>query len=117
MRKFEEYAPCKNSMWGYHRQGFCQAGFSAALSQVNYLNNKKKKFIKIILFQSTSSLILSGPGAWYWQGMIFSLNLTTKEIKNRYPEKSGEGNEDDSYRGYSLDIGQFDNDSFEGILI
>ena len=45
MRKFEEYAPCKNSMWGYHRQGFCQAGFSAALSQVNYLNNKKMKFI------------------------------------------------------------------------
>ena len=49
--------------------------------------------------------------------MIFSLNLTTKEIKNRYPEKSGEGNEDDSYRGYSLDIGRFDNDSFEGIII
>ena len=36
MRKFEEYAPCKNSMWGYHRQGFCQAGFSAAISHVNF---------------------------------------------------------------------------------
>ena len=24
------------AMWGYHRQGFCQAGFSAAISQVKY---------------------------------------------------------------------------------
>lgn len=46
--------------------------------------------------------------------MIFSLNLTTKEVKHRFPEKSGEGNEDDSYRGYALDIGHFDNDKYEG---
>jgi hypothetical protein len=48
MRKFEEYAPCKNSLWGYHRQGFCQAGFSAALSQVK--KNKKQFYLLSIIF-------------------------------------------------------------------
>lgn len=99
MRRIEEYSPCRNSLWGYHRQGFCQAGFSAALGT------------------NTSSLVLSGPGAWYWQGMIFSINLTNKEIRNKYPERSGEGSEDDSYRGYAVDIGYFDNDSLEDTVV
>jgi hypothetical protein len=47
--------------------------------------------------------------------MIFSINLLNKEIKHRYPEKSGEGSSDDSYRGYSVDVGHFDDDVFEGI--
>lgn len=46
--------------------------------------------------------------------MIFSINLQNKDIRNRYPEKSGEGSNDDSYRGYSIDTGHFDDDSFEG---
>ena len=49
--------------------------------------------------------------------MIFSINLFNKDIKNRYPDKSGEGNQDDSYRGYSIDIGHFDNDIYEGMNI
>ena len=48
--------------------------------------------------------------------MVFSINLYNKDIKYRYPEKSGEGNNDDSYRGYSLDTGHFDDDIFEGII-
>ena len=32
--KFAEYSPCRTAQWGYHRQGYCQAGFSAAVSQV-----------------------------------------------------------------------------------
>lgn len=99
MRKFEEHSPCRNSMWGHHRQGYCQAGFSGAISK------------------NDSSLYISGPGAWYWQGMIFSINLFNKDIKNRYPDKSGEGNQDDSYRGYSIDIGHFDNDIYEDIVV
>lgn len=38
-----------------------------------------------------------------------------KDIKHRYPEKSGEGSSDDSYRGYSVDVGHFNDDVFEGI--
>lgn len=99
MRKFEEHSPCRNSMWGHHRQGYCQAGFSAAISK------------------NDSSLFISGPGAWYWQGMIFSVNLYNKDIRNRYPDKSGEGNNDDSYRGYAIDIAHFDNDIYEDVVV
>jgi hypothetical protein len=49
--------------------------------------------------------------------MIFSINLFNKDVKNRFPDKSGEGNQDDSYRGYSLDTGHFDNDIYEDIVV
>lgn len=52
--------------------------------------------------------------AFFLKGMIFSINLFNKDIKNRFPDKSGEGNQDDSYRGYALDTGHFDNDVYEG---
>lgn len=44
------------------------------------------------------------------------MNLNNKEIRGKYPEKSGEGNKDDSYRGYSIDLGHFDGDFNEGKL-
>ncbi|RNA01315.1 Integrin alpha pat [Brachionus plicatilis] len=90
MRKFEEHSPCRNSLWGHHRQGYCQAGFSAAISK------------------NDSSLFITGPGAWYWQGM---------EIRHKYPSRSGEGKNDDSYRGYALDIAHFDNDIYEDMVV
>ncbi|CAF0823367.1 unnamed protein product [Brachionus calyciflorus] len=99
MRKFEEHSPCRNSMWGHHRQGYCQAGFSGAISK------------------NDSSLFLTGPGAWYWQGMVFSINLYNKDIRHKYPMRSGEGNNDDSYRGYAIDIGHFDNDIYEDVVV
>lgn len=99
MRKFEEHSPCRNSLWGHHRQGYCQAGFSAAISK------------------NDSSLFITGPGAWYWQGMVFSINMYNKEIRHRFPSRSGEGKHDDSYRGYAIDTGHFDNDIFEDILV
>ena len=49
--------------------------------------------------------------------MVFSIDSSNKEIKNKYPVKSEDGNSDDSYRGYSMDIGYFDNDSIEGTHI
>ena len=48
--------------------------------------------------------------------MLFSINLLNKEIKSRYPEKIGDGSLVDSYRGYSIDIGYFDQDTYEGSL-
>ena len=99
MRKFEEHSPCRNSMWGHHRQGYCQAGFSAVISK------------------NDSSLVVAAPGAWYWQGMIFSISQLNKQIKHKYPEKSAEGNFDDSYRGYSIDLANFDNDVYEDLIV
>ena len=60
---------------------------------------------------------MSGPGAWYWQGAVFAANMNTKEMRARYPERSGEGSRDDSYRGYSIDTAHFDNDIYEGIQV
>ena len=45
------------------------------------------------------------------------MNLNNKEIRGKYPEKSGEGNKDDSYRGYSIDLGHFDTDNTEDIVV
>jgi hypothetical protein len=86
-------------MWGHHRQGYCQAGFAAAISK------------------NDSTLFLTGPGAWYWQGMIYGINLNNKDIKNRYPDRSGEGNNDDSYKGYAIDLGHFDDDFHEDFVV
>jgi hypothetical protein len=48
------------------------------------------------------------------KGMVSSINLFNKDIKHRFPERSGEGSTDDSYRGYAIDVGHFDDDIFEG---
>ena len=100
MRKFEEHSPCRNAMWGHHRQGYCQAGFAAAIAK------------------NDSSLMITAPGAWYWQGMIFSINTFNKQIRHKFPEKSvADGNYDDSYRGYSLDVAHFDDDIYEDLIV
>jgi len=100
MRKFEEHSPCRNAMWGHHRQGYCQAGFAAAIAK------------------NDSSLLMGAPGAWYWQGMIFSINMHNKKITHKFPEKSAsEGNYDDSYRGYSIDVAHFDTDIYEDSIV
>lgn len=59
-RRFEEHSPCRNALWGHHRQGYCQAGFSAAIADKD------------------GSVFVGGPGAWYWQGMVFSISLFNK---------------------------------------
>ncbi len=46
--------------------------------------------------------------------MVFALNLTNKDIKHKYPDKSGEGRDDNTYRGYAVDVGFFDGDAIEG---
>ena len=87
-------------MWGHHRQGYCQAGFAAALTR------------------NDSQLLLSGPGAWYWQGMVFAISLANKEILGRYPERSGAGSTDDAYKGYAIaTAGHLDVDAHEDLLV
>lgn len=68
-RNFEEYSPCRTGnvdevrfenkqnikrtvcfvtvKWGYHRQGSCQAGFSAAINSVRSLSFKQ---LNLVLF-------------------------------------------------------------------
>ncbi|XP_037088519.1 integrin alpha-PS2-like [Pollicipes pollicipes] len=50
--KIEEYSPCRTDGWGYHRQGFCQAGFGSAINK------------------DGDRLFIGAVGSWYWQGKI-----------------------------------------------
>merc|ERR1712117_215922 len=79
--KFSEYAPCRTDAWGYHSQGYCQAGFSVVASK--------------------NRLYIGAVGSRYWQGEVFSQN-----IRNRMDLVST-GNSlatDDQYMGYSMAV-------------
>ncbi|KAJ6225858.1 hypothetical protein RDWZM_004403 [Blomia tropicalis] len=83
---FLQYSPCRNNFWGYHRQGSCQAGMSAAVSK----DGKR--------------LYVGAPGSWYWQGQAFSHDLEhdISMSTNKAPPY-----DDDSFLGYSLTVGRF----------
>ncbi|XP_052127501.1 integrin alpha-PS2 isoform X2 [Frankliniella occidentalis] len=86
--KFSEYAPCRTKHWGYHRQGSCQAGLGAAISQ------------------DGMRLFIGAPGSWYWQGQVHSESVEEGGVV----VATGEGSsvDDDSYLGYSATSGDFD---------
>ncbi|KAM9709891.1 integrin alpha-V [Menidia menidia] len=100
-----EYSPCRTSASSPEGQGFCQAGFSA-----DFLKNSKR-------------VVLGGPGSFYWQGQLIS--DTFSEILTRYDKKfinpysatlttkSAGANYDDSYLGYSVTVGDFNDDGTE----
>uniref|UniRef100_A0A8C7RJK4 Integrin, alpha 5 (fibronectin receptor, alpha polypeptide) n=1 Tax=Oncorhynchus mykiss TaxID=8022 RepID=A0A8C7RJK4_ONCMY len=104
--KFVEYAPCRTEFINEGGQGYCQGGFSAD-------------------FTKDGKVVLGGPGSFFWQGQVIS---AAKEeiIKAYYPGyfmQSVEGQiqtrqaqlkYDDSYRGYSVAVGEFSGDEVEG---
>ncbi|CAB4057648.1 ITGA8 [Lepeophtheirus salmonis] len=83
--KFSEYSPCRTVAWGFHQQGYCQAGFSCAISD--------------------DRLFIGAIGAYYAQGQVFSQNL--KNRLDYFASQEGPENQDDSYLGYSLATGDF----------
>uniref|UniRef100_A0A182N036 Uncharacterized protein n=1 Tax=Anopheles dirus TaxID=7168 RepID=A0A182N036_9DIPT len=98
MREFQELSPCRTAYWGYHRQGSCQAGFSAALT-----NDGARVFI-------------GAPGSYYWQGQIYSFSLNNPKDKV-YKTLEDSKNEDDSYLGYSSTTGDFNGDGTQGVAV
>nr|XP_022917597.1 integrin alpha-PS2 isoform X1 [Onthophagus taurus] len=114
-----EYAPCRTSNWGYNRQGWCQAGFSAAISK------------------DARRLFIGAPGSWYWQGQMYSVDANAeflywpgsylpfgagqviqKNLESRpavVQTAEGSAVDDDSYLGYSMVVGDFNNEGFQGI--
>lgn len=119
-----EFSPCRTRYWGYHRQGWCQAGLGAAMSK-----NGERLFI-------------GAPGSWYWQGQIYSIS-TAMRLKflaamSASPEaeasgqafsqplnsrarimftKEGPAIEDDSYMGYSVATGDFTGNGDSGTAV
>nr|XP_036675857.1 integrin alpha-PS2 isoform X2 [Drosophila suzukii] len=96
--QFYEVSPCRTNNWGYHRQGSCQAGFSAAING------------------NGSRLFIGAPGSWYWQGMASSHDVTRPENQVFSTSESASVN-DDSYLGYSMVTGDFDGDRSEDVAI
>ncbi|BFG01653.1 integrin alpha-PS2 [Drosophila madeirensis] len=121
--QFHELSPCRTNNWGYHRQGSCQAGFSAAVNK------------------NGSRLFIGAPGSWYWQGQTYSIPPDAEfPFKPPYYQPFGTGGQasshdvtkpenqvfstvestsvnDDSYLGYSMVTGDFDGDRSEDVAI
>ncbi|XP_023806417.1 integrin alpha-V [Oryzias latipes] len=100
-----EYSPCRSNANSPEGQGFCQAGFS-----VDFLKKNNK-------------VVVGGPGSYYWQGQLISDDVS--EIFTRFnteyfisytntlATKSAGAQYDDSYLGYSVAVGDFNDDGKE----
>ncbi|XP_046903287.1 integrin alpha-V [Hypomesus transpacificus] len=96
-----EYSPCRSKLKSPSGQGFCQAGFS-----VDFVKNNR--------------VVVGGPGSFYWQGQLISDDIS--EIITRYNNQfytpysktmttsAADFSYDDSYLGYSLTVGDFNDD-------
>lgn len=100
-----EYSPCRSNANSPEGQGFCQAGFSAGFLKKN------------------NRVVVGGPGSFYWQGQLISDDIS--EIFSRFNQqfvtpygktlatKSAVAQYDDSYLGYSVTVGDFNDDGEE----
>ncbi|XP_025095116.1 integrin alpha-8-like isoform X4 [Pomacea canaliculata] len=95
--EYQEFSPCRTGLWGYHRQGSCQAGFSVSLSE----NGKK--------------LLIGAVGSWYWQGQLYNYN-SQDNTKFVYTTE-GPAEDDDSYMGYASAVGEFDGDDIDDYVV
>uniref|UniRef100_A0A8C6SCI3 Integrin, alpha V n=1 Tax=Neogobius melanostomus TaxID=47308 RepID=A0A8C6SCI3_9GOBI len=100
--KVVEYSPCRSNAMSPEGQGFCQAGFSA-----DFVKNNR--------------VVVGGPGSFYWQGQLISDDISEvfTRINNNYinpysntmATKSAGAQYDDSYLGYSVTVGDFNDDN------
>ncbi|PVD29861.1 hypothetical protein C0Q70_09118 [Pomacea canaliculata] len=81
----------------YHKQGYCQAGFSAS-----FTSNGKK-------------LLIGAVGSWYWQGQLYNYN-SQDNTKFVYTTE-GPAEDDDSYMGYASAVGEFDGDDIDDYVV
>ncbi|KAM6954971.1 integrin alpha-V isoform 1-T1 [Lycodopsis pacificus] len=103
--KVVEYSPCRSNANSPEGQGFCQAGFS-----VDFLKKNNR-------------VVVGGPGSFYWQGQLISDNLSEifERADGKYitpyertlTTKSASAQYDDSYLGYSVTVGDFNEDGKE----
>ncbi|KAK3588064.1 hypothetical protein CHS0354_012112 [Potamilus streckersoni] len=97
-RDYVKYSPCRTLNLGYHRQGYCQAGFSVAISQQG------------------KQLLIGAVGSWYWQGQLFNYNFE-EGLGSFTDTKEGPATDDDTYMGYSSAVGRFDEDELDDYAV
>ncbi|XP_037645292.1 integrin alpha-V [Sebastes umbrosus] len=101
-----EYSPCRSGPGSPEMQGFCQAGFSVDFMKKN------------------NRVVVGGPGSFYWQGQLISDDVSQIFAgfdNNKYitsyvstlATKSSSAQYDDSYLGYSVTVGDFNDDGEE----
>ncbi|XP_030284875.1 integrin alpha-V [Sparus aurata] len=100
-----EYSPCRSNANSPEGQGFCQAGFSADFLKKN------------------NRVVVGGPGSFYWQGQLISDDVSEiftrvdqgfiTPYANTQATKSASAQYDDSYLGYSVTVGDFNDDGVE----
>ncbi|XP_063706584.1 integrin alpha-PS2 [Culicoides brevitarsis] len=95
---FDEISPCRTTQWGYHRQGSCQAGFSAAVTKTG------------------DRMFIGAPGSWYWQGQVYSYNGRNHRDQS-FATKESPSTDDDSYLGYSSVAGDFNGDGEQDVAV
>ncbi|CAG5123799.1 unnamed protein product, partial [Candidula unifasciata] len=61
-------------------------------------------------------LLIGAPGSWYWQGQLYNYKTENGgSILSSTPE--GKPTEDDTYKGYSSAIGEFDGDNNDDYVV
>ncbi|KAJ8004490.1 hypothetical protein DPEC_G00136820 [Dallia pectoralis] len=107
--KVVEYSPCRSKSYSPEGQGFCQAGFSIDFVQKN-------------------RVVVGGPGSFYWQGQLISddiLEITNRVVtnnefttpySNQLKTQSAAADYDDSYLGYSVTVGDLNNDGSDDYI-
>uniref|UniRef100_A0A8C3G276 Integrin, alpha V n=1 Tax=Cyclopterus lumpus TaxID=8103 RepID=A0A8C3G276_CYCLU len=97
-----EYSPCRSS------QSFVTMGL----------------ILSVLCFQKNNRVVVGGPGSFYWQGQLISDDVAEifSQFNRKYmtpyastlATKSASAQYDDSYLGYSVTVGDFNDDGNEG---
>ncbi|XP_078385897.1 integrin alpha-8-like [Cetorhinus maximus] len=112
---YAEYSPCRSSILEFQikqkvpDQRFCEAGWSSAITE-------------------TGEILLGAPGSFFWQGQFIAANI--EHIINSYDynqplrilgrkRQTEEANllKDNSFKGYSITMGEFTGDSVKEYLL